>query len=143
MSLSMTPAAATSEANPCSFVAWYGGARGIRSLVWTPSPRPRPSAGINLLREQVLRARPIHWPSLTETERPQAFADLREWVEPLVDRFAIEIRVIPPCWYRHNGMVEALSALRNHERMSFSDHGSAYGRRDWAPMLPVIVRPAV
>jgi len=35
MSLSMTPEAVTSEVNPCSFVAWYGGACGIRSLVRT------------------------------------------------------------------------------------------------------------
>ena len=76
-------------------------------------------------------AGPVHWPSLTQTERLQAFSDLREWVEQLVDRFAIEIRVIPPCWHRHNGMVEALSALRDHERMSFSDHGSPTGAVDW------------
>ena len=76
-------------------------------------------------------AGPVHWPSLTESELPQALADLREWVEQLVDRFAIEIRVIPPCWYRHHGMVEALSALRDHERMSFSDHGSPTGAVDW------------
>jgi len=76
-------------------------------------------------------AGPIHWPSLTETEEVSALADLREWVEQLVDRFAIEVRVIPPCWYRHNGMVEALSALRDHERISFSDHGSPAGAVDW------------
>ena len=76
-------------------------------------------------------AGPIHWPSLTETERQRAFGDLREWVEQFVNRFAIEIRVIPPCWYQHNGMVEALSALRDHERMSFSDHGSPTGAVDW------------
>ena len=56
-------------------------------------------------------AGPVHWPSLTETERLQAFADLREWVEPLVDRFAVEIRVIPPWWCRHNGM--GRGAVRN------------------------------
>jgi hypothetical protein len=76
-------------------------------------------------------AGPVHWPSLTETELLQAFADLRDWVEQLVDRFAIEVRVIPPRWYRHNGMVEALSALRDHERMSFSEHGSPTDAVDW------------
>ena len=76
-------------------------------------------------------AGPVHWPSLTEAERPQAFAELRDWVEQLVDRFTIEIRVIPPCWHRHNGMVEALSALRDHERMSFADRGSPTGAVDW------------
>jgi len=80
---------------------------------------------------------PVHWPSLTQTERLQAFADLREWVEQLVDRFSIEIRVIPPCWYRHNGMVEALSALRDHERMSFSDHGSFYGPACQVQIVPL------
>src|ERR1035437_5859646 len=30
-----------------------------------------------------------------------------------------------------NGMVEALSALRDHERMSFSEHGSPTGAVDW------------
>ena len=28
-------------------------------------------------------AGPVHWPSLTEAERPQAFAELRDWVEQL------------------------------------------------------------
>ena len=76
-------------------------------------------------------AGPVHWPSLTETERIQGFADLREWVEQLVDRFAIEIRVIPPCWYRHNGMVEALSALRDHERACYAETASPTGAVDW------------
>jgi len=76
-------------------------------------------------------AGPVHWPSLAETERLQAFADLQEWVDQLVDRSSVEVRVIPPCWYRHNGMVEALSALRDHERMSFSDHGSPTGAVSW------------
>jgi len=37
-------------------------------------------------------AGPVHWPSLTETERLEAFADLREWVEQFADRFVIEVR---------------------------------------------------
>lgn len=28
---------------------------------------------------------------------------------------------LPPCWYRHNDLVEALSTLRDHERISYSD----------------------
>ena len=51
---------------------------------------------------------------------------------PSIKNQVIEARrVIPPCWYRHHGMVEALSALRDHERMSFSDHGSPTGAVDW------------
>jgi hypothetical protein len=46
---------------------------------------------------------------------PGPWADLRDWVDHLVDRFGLETRVIPPCWYRHNTVVEALSALRDHQ----------------------------
>ena len=74
---------------------------------------------------------PTHWASLLPDEARPAWAQLRVWVEELVDRFALETRVIPPCWYRHNAMVEALSALRDHERMSFSEHGSPTGAVDW------------
>ena len=63
-------------------------------------------------------ASPVHWPSLSGEQAAHAFADLRGWVEQLVNRFAIEVRVIPPCWHQHNGMVEALSALRDHERLA-------------------------
>jgi hypothetical protein len=41
-------------------------------------------------------AGPVHCASLTETERIQTFADLREWVEQLVGRLATEVRVIHP-----------------------------------------------
>jgi hypothetical protein len=76
-------------------------------------------------------AGPLHWPSLGETEELQALGDLREWVETLVDRFAIEVRVIPPCWDRHTGMVEALSALRDHERGCYAETASPAAAVDW------------
>ena len=67
---------------------------------------------------------PTHWPSLLPDDARQAWADLRDWVEHLVDRFGLETRAVPPCWYRHNTLVEALAALRDHERICFG------------PMLP-------
>jgi len=72
-----------------------------------------------------------HWPSLLPDEAGQAWADLREWVEHLVDRFALETRVVPPCWYRHNTLVEPLSALRDHERISFAPSASPTAGADW------------
>jgi hypothetical protein len=53
---------------------------------------------------------PTHWASLLPDEARQSWAELRDWVEHLVDRFALETRVVPPCWYRHNTLVESLSA---------------------------------
>lgn len=74
---------------------------------------------------------PTLLPSLLPDEAPQAWTDLREWVEHLVDRFGLERRAIPPCWYRHNTLVEALSALRDHERICFAPSASPTAAVDW------------
>jgi len=74
---------------------------------------------------------PTHWPSLLPGEARQAWADLRDWVEHLVDRFSLETRAVPPCWYLHNTLVEALSALRDHERISFAPSASPTAAVDW------------
>jgi len=74
---------------------------------------------------------PTHWPSLLPDEVRQAWVDLRDWVEALVDRFGLETRVVPPCWYRHNTLVESLSALRDYERICFAPNASPTGAVDW------------
>jgi hypothetical protein len=74
---------------------------------------------------------PTHWASLLPDEARQSWAELRAWVEDLVDRFALETRVVPPCWYRHNTLVESLSALRDHERICFAPNASPSGAIDW------------
>lgn len=74
---------------------------------------------------------PTHWPSLLPDETRPAWADLRDWVESLVDRFALETRVVPPCWYQHNTLVEAMSALRDHERICFAPNASPSAALDW------------
>ena len=74
---------------------------------------------------------PTHWPSLLPDEARPAWADLRDWVEHLVDRFGLETRVVPPCWYRHNTLVESLSALRDLERICFAPNASPAGAVDW------------
>jgi hypothetical protein len=55
-------------------------------------------------------AGPLHVPSLSDDEHDGMLTDLRLWVAQLVTRFQISARVIPACWERHNGMVEALQA---------------------------------
>ena len=84
--------------------------------------------------EQVLKrlAGPTHLPSLTARER-EAFLDdqLAAWVEQLVRRFDLDIRVVPRCWARHNGMVEALTALRDHERGCYAETAAPTGALEW------------
>lgn len=74
---------------------------------------------------------PLHVPSLTSTERGAVMPDLRLWVDRLVDRFALDTRIVPPCWERHNGMVEALAALRDHERGAYAVDADPGGAVDW------------
>lgn len=74
---------------------------------------------------------PTHWPSLLPDEARQAWVDLRGWVEALVDRFGLETRVVPPCWYRHNALVEPLSALRDHDGICFAPSASPTAAVDW------------
>jgi hypothetical protein len=76
-------------------------------------------------------AGPVHLPSRTAQERERALTQLREWVAELVARFGIEPRVIPPCWERHNAMVEALLALRDHERASYAESAPPTAAVDW------------
>lgn len=76
-------------------------------------------------------ASPTHWPSIPPEELPQAWGELREWVETLVERFALDVRTVPPCWEQHNTMVEALSALRDHERGSYTEKASPTAAVDW------------
>lgn len=77
-------------------------------------------------------AGPTHLPSLTARERQRFLAEqLTPWVEQLVARFDLDTRMIPPCWARHNGMVEALSALRDHERACYSETAAPTSALDW------------
>ena len=75
---------------------------------------------------------PTHWPQLASADIEGQWNDLRAWVEELCTRFAhLDHHVIPRCWWRHNELVEALAALRDHERSSFSDTAPASAPVDW------------
>lgn len=76
-------------------------------------------------------AGPVHLPSLSPQERGRTLVELRGWVRALVQRFGIEPRVLPPCWEQHNGMVEALLALRDHERACYAESASPTAAVDW------------
>lgn len=78
---------------------------------------------------------PVHVPSLTGADRDDLMSDLRGWTSALVARFAIEARLLPPCWEAHNGMVEALAALRDHERDSFGQTARPSAAVDWLRAL--------
>jgi hypothetical protein len=75
---------------------------------------------------------PLHWPDLTAVEAGREWDELRTWVESLRDRFPhLDHHVIPLCWFRHNGHVEALVALRDHERVAFGESAPGTAAVDW------------
>lgn len=77
-------------------------------------------------------AGPVLWPAVTCEDAPKQWSDLRDWVADLVQRFEhLDHHVIPLCWWRHNSHVEALMALRDHERMSYSDTSPPSAAVEW------------
>lgn len=80
-------------------------------------------------------SQPVHLPTLSGEDRARVMDELRAWVAELVRRFSIEARVLPPCWEQHNGMVEALLALRDHERACFAQTAAPSAAVDWLRAL--------
>ena len=79
---------------------------------------------------------PTHWPGLSAKEAQARWDDLRRWVEDLCRRFPhLDHHVVPRCWWRHNEHVEALTALWDHERSSFSGTSPATAPLEWLRAL--------
>jgi hypothetical protein len=50
------------------------------------------------------------WQAMSDGRAADAWRDLTDWVDELVDRYALD-EAIPLCWYAHGAMVEELHAL--------------------------------
>lgn len=78
---------------------------------------------------------PVHVPSLTPAARDALTGELVPWVDGLARRFALDLRTVPPCWSRHNGMVEVLTALRDYERGAFVAAAPPTAAMEWLRAL--------
>jgi hypothetical protein len=75
---------------------------------------------------------PVHWPNLSAGGAASEWPVLRSWVEGLMERFShLDHHVIPRCWFLHNGHVEALAALRDQERVNYSETAPGTAGVDW------------
>ena len=82
---------------------------------------------------------PTFWPDIPLADLAGELDALRAWVEGLVRRYPhLDVHFIPPCWYRHPSHVEALAALRDHERVSFSPASPATSPAQWQTMFAQI-----
>lgn len=75
-------------------------------------------------------APPVCWCSLPDDEIGDQMRALYDWVVKLQHRFREMVR-LPTCWYRHNGLVELLAALRDHERASYADAAAPTSAVAW------------
>jgi hypothetical protein len=75
-------------------------------------------------------AGPLYWPTLSADAAGAEWDALRVWVERFRTRYPWAIK-IPDCWYIHTDAVEALSALRDFERASFSATAPPTAAVEW------------
>src|SRR3954468_14353609 len=73
----------------------------------------------------------MDWRHVPSPEAVEAWAELRKWVEWLKDRYVLEHRVVPPCWYLHGALVDLLTALRDHHEYAFGELQPATAAAEW------------
>lgn len=74
---------------------------------------------------------PLFWPGLAAEDAAAEWEALRRWVARLAERFDLDFHALPRCWYRHNNYIEALCALRDHERASYADTAAPTAALEW------------
>lgn len=70
-------------------------------------------------------AGPIDWWALSPDAQTAVLAGLSVWVARLVRTFQIEWTEIPPWWYRHEGFIHELLALRQSRQQVAYDPAEA------------------
>ncbi len=79
---------------------------------------------------------PVQWAAIRAEAAEQEWDALRRWVDRLQDRFqALDHHAIPACWWKHNGHVEVLVALRDYERVSYSQLATPSAAVEWIRAL--------
>lgn len=74
----------------------------------------------------------VNWRTLPDEREPEVWRLLAEWVSWLCTRYTIPARLIPDCWYLHDGIVEELSALFSSWEVSFEEADSGgHGPLGW------------
>ncbi|HTW98556.1 MAG TPA: hypothetical protein VMD59_07255 [Acidimicrobiales bacterium] len=74
---------------------------------------------------------PLFWPGIPAEDAEGEWELLRDWVARLVERFELDFKTLPACWYRHNAQVEALVALRDYERACYAETATLTAGIEW------------
>jgi hypothetical protein len=57
--------------------------------------------------------------------------ELRDFVDWLVDRYALDHKTVPPCWYLHGALVDELTALWGAWQTAYWPYASAADPAGW------------
>jgi hypothetical protein len=87
----------------------------------------------------VLPPGPVFVPGLKGEEIAGFYAELAGWVDGLRHRYQhLGAKVIPACWWRHQGHVEALQALRDAERALLAESAAPMAAANWQQLFAII-----
>lgn len=74
---------------------------------------------------------PTDWRAVSAADAATTWCELREWVEWFKDRYALDHRAVPPCWYLHTALVDVLTALHDHHGYAFTELQPATAATEW------------
>jgi hypothetical protein len=74
---------------------------------------------------------PVDRRTVLSADAADVWSELRGWVDWFRSEFALDHRVVPPCWYRHRALVSVLSALRDHWVCAYDPLNTPVGASDW------------
>lgn len=69
--------------------------------------------------------------TLSVEDAEQHWAELRAWVDWLVERYALDNRTVPPCWSLHGALVDELTALWGAWQVAYWPLGSSADPANW------------
>lgn len=78
---------------------------------------------------------PVCWATLDDAAADAALNALGGWVSWVTRRYALDQRIVPPCWHRHGALVEELSALRTGWQAAYSPTAPGNAPLDWQAMF--------
>lgn len=79
----------------------------------------------------------VNWRTITDEDAAGEWMLLRAWVEWFTTRYNIPLSTIPNCWWRHDGLVEELSALHTAWVASFDESDAGLGPIGWHERLAI------
>lgn len=73
----------------------------------------------------------VRWEEVSGSERVELFEKLRGFVAWWCDTYTVTEKLVPKCWYRHQSIVEELTALMQARVACFSDSDQGLGPVGW------------